>query len=310
MKKIWKFLVHHVREDFHARTYLLIFIFLAVSIAINFRLDFEDSYLDQLKGVTKFLGHVLFYGFAYFSACLIQYFSREGDHAFLKQRDFWVRSLLAIGLLALDGSQPYLHEVINARVSPQLQFWAYKMLTNLVGLVNITIPLLLFHHYYDKRQNDYYGLRPHHFDTRPYFVLLLLMLPLIISASFNGSFVRQYPMYKSTGAHIALGVPEWVTVAGYELVYGFDFVNVELLFRGFLVIGMVAVLGRQAVLSMAVVYCYLHFGKPAGEAISSIFGGYILGVVAYETRSIWGGIIVHVGIAWTMELVAFIQKSL
>jgi hypothetical protein len=73
---------------------------------------------------------------------------------------------------------------------------------------------------------------------------------------------------------------------------------------------MMGVLGRGAVLSMAVLYCTLHFGKPMGEAISSIFGGYILGVVAYETKSIWGGVIVHIGIAWMMEIIAFLQKSL
>jgi hypothetical protein len=34
-----------------------------------------------------------------------------------------------------------------------------------------------------------------------------------------------------------------------------------------------------------------------------------LGVIAYETKSIWGGIIVHLGIAWMMEVIAFTQKS-
>ena len=97
-------------------------------------------------------------------------------------------------------------------------------------------------------------------------------------------------------------------MAGYELAYGLDFVTVEFLFRGFMVIGMIGVLGRQAVLPMAVTYCFLHFGKPAGEAISSVFGGYILGVIALETRSIWGGIIVHAGIAWMMEIIAYVQE--
>jgi membrane protease YdiL (CAAX protease family) len=116
-------------------------------------------------------------------------------------------------------------------------------------------------------------------------------------------------MYKTSGAHVHLNVPEWVTVAGYEIAYGLDFITVEYLFRGFMVIGMMTILGRGAVVTMAVVYCVLHFGKPAGEAISSVFGGYMLGVVAYETRSVWGGIIVHMGIAWMMEVVAFIQKN-
>lgn len=301
--------MHHVKEDFNARAYLLIFLFLAASVYVNYRFDFEDTYLETLKGFTKFFAYFLFYGFAYFSALLILYFSRK-ENTFLKKRDFWFRSLLAIGVLSLDGSQPFLHEAINASFSVQVQYWTYKMLTNLVGLFFVTLPLLVFHRYYDRRENHYYGLRPHQFDARPYFQLLLLMLPLIIGASFNDGFLRQYPMYKVTQAHTVLGVPEWVAVGVYEAVYGMDFINVELLFRGFMVIGMMAVLGRQAVLAMAVAYCYLHFGKPAGEAISSIFGGYILGVVAFETRSIWGGIIVHMGIAWSMELVAFIQKSL
>jgi membrane protease YdiL (CAAX protease family) len=179
-----------------------------------------------------------------------------------------------------------------------------------MSLFTVFIPILVFYFLTDKDQKHVYGLNAHKFDTRPYFTMLIIMLPLIIIASFNPGFVEQYPMYASTSAHVHLGVPEWTTVAVYETTYGLDFINVEFLFRGFMVIGMISVLGRGAVLSMAVVYCFLHFGKPAGEAISSVFGGYILGVIAYETRSIWGGIIVHMGIAWMMELVAFIQKTL
>jgi membrane protease YdiL (CAAX protease family) len=76
------------------------------------------------------------------------------------------------------------------------------------------------------------------------------------------------------------------------------------------VIGMAGLLGRRSVLAMAVIYCLLHFGKPAGEAMSSVVGGYILGVIAYETKSIWGGVIVHAGIAWMMELISFCAKQI
>jgi hypothetical protein len=53
---------------------------------------------------------------------------------------------------------------------------------------------------------------------------------------------------------------------------------------------------------MAAFYCTIHFGKPLGECISSYFGGMVLGVLAYRTRSILGGLIVHLGLAWMMEL--------
>ena len=54
-----------------------------------------------------------------------------------------------------------------------------------------------------------------------------------------------------------------------------------------------------------VTYAAIHFGKPIGETISSIFGGYILGALAYQTRHIWGGVIVYICIAMTMEVMGF-----
>ena len=47
----------------------------------------------------------------------------------------------------------------------------------------------------------------------------------------------------------------------------------------------------------------------AEKAISSIFGGYILGVIAYYQRHITGGVIVHMGVAGIMELLAYWASS-
>jgi len=107
-----------------------------------------------------------------------------------------------------------------------------------------------------------------------------------------------------------LGVDQWVTAGIYELFYGFDFLSVELFFRGFLVIALSRFVGKDAILPMVAVYCFLHFGKPAGEAISSIFGGYILGILAYSSRNIYGGLIAHLGVAWGMELMAYLCQDL
>jgi hypothetical protein len=61
---------------------------------------------------------------------------------------------------------------------------------------------------------------------------------------------------------------------------------------------------------MAMFYCTIHFGKPMGECISSYFGGMLLGVVTYHTKTIFGGFMVHVGIAWLMELGGHFGKQL
>lgn len=75
-----------------------------------------------------------------------------------------------------------------------------------------------------------------------------------------------------------------------------------------MVIALIDVLGADSILPMATVYCVYHFGKPCGESIGAFLGGTILGVIAYNFRSIYGGIFVHLGIALLMELLAFLQK--
>jgi membrane protease YdiL (CAAX protease family) len=91
----------------------------------------------------------------------------------------------------------------------------------------------------------------------------------------------------------------------YELCYGSDFFTIELFFRGFLVLAFAQYVGKDAILPMAAFYCCIHFGKPLFECISSYFGGIILGVIVYRTKSIWGGLITHLGIAWLMEIAGY-----
>jgi hypothetical protein len=307
MKKIWKFLRQHFREDFHPIQYALTFIFLGVCFTLNYTFGFEDNFLEPMAGYPKFFAYLIFYSIPYFVAIYVFAIYKNRKDIFVNP-EFWIKSLFGISILSLDSSVPFLSDLVYNNFPTKTHLWAWKVSVNGISFFTVFIPVLIFYHLFDKHQKHVYGLNARQFDVRLYFTMLLIMLPLIIAASYNDSFLRQYPMYKNSSAHLYMDVPEWVTVAGYELAYGLDFITVEYLFRGFLVIGMMTILGRGAVLTMAVVYCVLHFGKPAGEALSSIFGGYILGVVAYETKSIWGGIIVHMGIAWMMELIAFLQK--
>lgn len=310
MRSVWKYLTLHIKEDFNTRAYVLVVIFLGLSIFINYKFNLNGDLLKSQTGFTKYARYFIFYSAAYYVALLLISLTKKNTSHFFSSKGFWIRTLLAISVLSLDSSLPFLQDWVYSAFYPELQYWVYKVGVNVVSVFTILLPLLIFREFYDTGEKYRYGLNSRTFDAKPYFQMLLIMLPILIAASFHSSFLRQYPMYKVTSAHIFLGVPEWITVMCYEMAYGLDFVTVELLFRGFMVIGMSSLLGRNAVLSMAVVYCFLHFGKPAGEAISSIAGGYILGVVAFETKSIWGGVIVHIGIAWMMELIAFLQKSM
>lgn len=308
MKKIWKLLTHHFREDYSPWYYLSIAVLLTAFLAINYQYDFEDNVLSGFSGVPKFLAYFLFYSTGYYSSIgLVSLF--KSNLTFFSSSKFWKYSLVGLTVLSLDSSMPFLQNLIYTNLHYKVSYWAYKVAVNGFSFLTVLLPIFLFYFSNDRKEKHFYGLNNQHTDLKPYWSLLLLMLPLLVSASFLESFQRQYPMYKENQAHVFLNIPEWLTILSYEIAYGLDFITVEFLFRGFFVIGMIKVLGRNAIVPMAVIYCMLHFGKPAGEAISSIFGGYILGVIAYETKSIWGGIIVHMGIAWLMELIAFAQKS-
>lgn len=309
MKKIWRLLRHHLQEDFSVFSYLSVALLLTTFLIINYHYDFEDVVLGRFSGLLKFLVYFIFYGSGYYlTIALLSLWKKE--KTFFLAPGFWKYSLTGLVILSLDSSMPFLQNLIYTNFDYKVSYWAYKVAVNGCSFITILLPLILFYLMYDKQEKNFYGLTNQRADLRPYWWLLLMMIPLLLSASFLESFQRQYPMYKENQAYLVLNMPEWLTVLFYELAYGLDFITVELLFRGFLVIGMTRILGRSAILPMAVVYCMLHFGKPAGEAISSIFGGYILGVIAYETKSVWGGIIVHMGIAWLMEIIAFVQKSL
>lgn len=307
MKKIWGYLKQHVIADFNPSYYGFIAVFLAVSIYFNYKIDFEDSFLDYQEGFTKFLYYYLTNLFSYLIPVFAYAFFSK-NRTFLSSPEFWIKSLVALALLSFDRCFFFIDDFVQEFFQPKMYRWVSKIAGNLLGIFTMILPFYILYRVYDHKEGHMYGLAPKKFDVKPYFIMLALMLPLIIAASFLPSFLNQYPMYEASRAHLQLNVPEWITVAGYEIAYALNFISIEFFFRGFLIIGMISLLGRGAIVPMACVYCFLHFGKPMGEAISSIFGGYILGVVAYETRGIWGGVIVHVGIAWLMELTAFVQK--
>jgi membrane protease YdiL (CAAX protease family) len=54
-------------------------------------------------------------------------------------------------------------------------------------------------------------------------------------------------------------------------------------------------------------YLMLHFPKLWPESFGAILFGFFLGVLALLSRSIWGGVGVHVGIALTMDIAALLQ---
>lgn len=135
-----------------------------------------------------------------------------------------------------------------------------------------------------------------------YAAAFALMVPVIALVSLTPGFQDQYPMYSR--AHLS-----WVHLLVWELSYGAQFAALELLFRGILLVPLARRIGALSVALAALPYCMLHFGKPLPETIGSIFAGLFLGTMALRSRSFMAGIAVHVGVAWSMDLLALWSKG-
>jgi hypothetical protein len=150
-------------------------------------------------------------------------------------------------------------------------------------------------------KESFYGVTTRNLHIGPYLVMLAIMLPLIAAASTQPDFLASYPKLRAVAGSATDLLPAWKKIL-FELSYGTDFFSIELFFRGFLVLAFIRWAGKDAILPMACFYCTIHFGKPLAECISSFFGGMLLGIVVFHTRSLFGGLIVHLGIAWMMEV--------
>lgn len=219
------------------------------------------------------------------------------DRNFLK-KGFIISLLVAPFIFALkmdmDTTVKFSDDIYWNYYWNQILYWPPRVL--------IVLILVTLMRHFVNREETFFGLAPSKIKWKPYGIMLLMMLPLIAAASTQPDFLETYPKMKEILPLPGNAEPGWLYKLYYELAYGSDFFSIELFFRGFLVIGFMKWVGKDAILPMACFYCTIHFGKPLGECISSYFGGLLLGIVSYHTRSIYGGLMVHLGIAWLMEL--------
>jgi len=286
-------------------------LFVALLVFLNYTWGIEKRIRDLRPWYASMLCFFFFYGFVYFFAWVIQ--------------AYWSGTLSGIkkGFLPLLLLAPlfFSAKVIHWDLSPLLRSsWAYPW--NKYVLIVLQLPaklllLLILLYACRKLENSrqqgsgdaegnaresFWGLTTKGFSARPYFLILAMLIPLIGLASTQHDFLHVYPKVRNISFISGHTRVLWLWKLLYEISYGLDFVSIELFFRGFLVIGLSRYAGPAVILPMAAFYCTIHFGKPLGECITSFFGGLALGVIAWRSRSILGGLIVHLGMAWIMEI--------
>lgn len=83
-----------------------------------------------------------------------------------------------------------------------------------------------------------------------------------------------------------------------------DLIGWEFFFRGWILFGYARKFGHEALWLQAVPFALAHIGKPEVETLTTIFGGFAFGWVAWRTRSFVWPFLIHWFIATFIILVA------
>jgi membrane protease YdiL (CAAX protease family) len=194
----------------------------------------------------------------------------------------------------------YIDQLVNLGI---WELCGYLWWTSILAIGYVLLPALLIRYFFKARVRDYgwqLNQAPQHW--RGYLLLLSPILLFIYLVSLGEDFVNHYPFYSQASR-------SWADLLAWEFLYLTQFICLEFFFRGFMLNALRPAIGANAIWVMCVPYLMIHFPKLWLEATGAILFGLFLGILALRSRSIWGGVLVHAGVALTMDITAILRKG-
>ncbi len=158
----------------------------------------------------------------------------------------------------------------------------------------------------------------YHTAWRPYDgVLLFLVLPLALILLVFREHPSEYGfqlgdwragLWLTFGALLIILPILWLVVAANPAMQAYyrpllrpalplytflDLLGWEFLFRGWILFGYARKFGPDSLWLQAVPFAIAHFGKPEVETLSTIFGGFAFGWIAWRTKSFLYPLLIH-----------------
>ena len=216
-------------------------------------------------------------------------------------RTAWLSSLL--DLVGLDDLGDDLKHAMTTSENARINQRVYWAVARVIGYV--VIPLLVIKWVLRERISDY-GVRIKGTIKywRIYALIVAIIIPVAVMASYSEAFQAKYPFYKITQNETL-----WPWFWAWEVLYALQFLSLEMFFRGFMLHGLAPRFGYLSIFIMMVPYMMIHFTKPMPEAFGSMVAGFVLGSLALDSRSIWWGAFAHVSAAITMDLLSLWQRG-
>lgn len=287
----------YFNSDFKPKLHGSIFIFLILFSVFEYTFNLNKDF-GTIGVISIFLIPFLV------SVYLISKFLN--NYEFVKSKYFWILSFLILITLIANDEIKISIWIAKSFIPEAYRFIAYKILKQFEILIFYLIPFLFWiplksFHQPPRIKDSGYRVK---IPLSSYLFLFVPMILVTFLISFQHDFRSYYPIVPLDKPEIGyVATLEWILV--FELFYILAFIATEWFFRGFIIREFETFIGKESILLMLPLYVSIHFGKPYLETISSMFGGLVLGILSYYTGSIRGGVLLHIGIAITMEFMGF-----
>lgn len=134
--------------------------------------------------------------------------------------------------------------------------------------------------------------------------IVVVIVGIIVAIHISPEFRNFYPDVRYNKDDLEYFVKGEVA----HVLYMFSW---EFLFRGFLLFSLVRRFGLlQGNLYQAMMFAFLHIGKPEVELYSSLVGGYLLGLLCFRVKTFYPAFIAHAIIFLSAEAAGFIVNYL
>jgi membrane protease YdiL (CAAX protease family) len=145
----------------------------------------------------------------------------------------------------------------------------------------LVIPLLLVVLVFRDRPAEY-GLSLGDWRTGLKWTVVFAVVgtPLLLLAARSPAMIQYYDRFPA-------GLGRLIPTTALDLI-GWEF-----FFRGFLLFGLLRLMGPTAVIAQAVPFALAHLGKPETETLTTIFGGILFGWLAWRSRSVIYPFLLH-----------------
>lgn len=294
----------HYFQDGNKKVWIFTTLVLAILVFLNYSFKIEPAIKSYQSSGLRFCLFFLLYAFIFTTCYGIHFLFSKNVIPYKKE--FFTLLLICPLLFAAKISFNVSFIISDTWSSePWTKFWALVLNWPVKCIVMLAVIYGIWS--WGEYEKPVAGMN-RNFNWKPFVLLLLFVIPLVAVASTMSDFQHTYPKVKNIAFIYPYTRNDFLPAFLYELSYGTDFLTIESFFRGFVVLAFVRYAGKDAVLPMAAFYCTIHFGKPLLECITSYIGGIFLGVIVYNTRSIWGGLIVHLGMAWLMEIAGYLSN--